>query len=532
MVNLETASLPRKLFLFYFFDLGMWAGDGILLSLQKITYMLDAVCHNTKLFIDNMPKKQRKNYGQFFTSKETARFMASLFNLPKERNDIYILDPGAGSGILSVALLERIANEGIKSRIHLCCYENDANILELLKSNLKLVKDKGVITLEYTINNTNYILSQKDDFNGGLFKNENAEKYDLIIGNPPYLKISKDAPEAQAMPAICYGAPNLYFLFSAMSIFNLKMSGEMVYIIPRSWTSGFYFSRFRKYLLKETTIDSIHLFESRKDVFDDENVLQETMIVKLIKSSEKKDIMVSKSQSNRDFENLTSIKVPYGIIVSKTNDYIYLVTEKKEVESLKKISQFDCTLPKLGLKMKTGLVVDFRARDMIRDRFEEGAIPLFYSKHIRDGKVVFPTGEDNEYIETTRNGYRQKNSNYLFVKRFTSKEEHRRLQSGIYLKEFLPDYEYVSTQNKINFIDGLKELSKCVVYGLFVLFNSSLYDMYYRILNGSTQVNSTEINEMPIPSMNIIEKMGRQLLKSDNLSVGTCDNILNQFIYE
>ena len=182
--------------------------------------------------------------------------------------------------------------------------------------------------------------------------------------------------------------------------------------------------------------------------------------------------------------------------------------------------------------MKTGLVVDFRARDMIRDRFEEGAIPLFYSKHIRDGKVVFPTGEDNEYIETTRNGYRQKNSNYLFVKRFTSKEEHRRLQSGIYLKEFLPDYEYVSTQNKINFIDGLKELSKCVVYGLFVLFNSSLYDMYYRILNGSTQVNSTEINEMPIPSMNIIEKMGRQLLKSDNLSVGTCDNILNQFIYE
>ena len=48
--------------------------------------------------------------------------------------------------------------------------------------------------------------------------NSSPFKYDLIVGNPPYMKIAKDAPEALAMPDICYGAPNLYFLFATMGI--------------------------------------------------------------------------------------------------------------------------------------------------------------------------------------------------------------------------------------------------------------------------------------------------------------------------
>ena len=44
--------------------------------------------------------------------------------------------------------------------------------------------------------------------------NSNPMKYDYVIGNPPYMKIPKDAPEATAMPEICYGAPNMYFIFA------------------------------------------------------------------------------------------------------------------------------------------------------------------------------------------------------------------------------------------------------------------------------------------------------------------------------
>ena len=75
-------------------------------------------------------------------------------------------------------------------------------------------------------------------------------------------------------------------------------------------------------------------------------------------------------------------------------------------------------------------------------------------------------------------------------------------------------------------------MSECVVYGLYVLFNSTLYDSYYRILNGSTQVNSTEINSMPVPPLESIELLGKELIKLRDMTEMGCDKILRSFIYE
>ena len=41
------------------------------------------------------------------------------------------------------------------------------------------------------------------------------------------MKVSKDVVEALAMPVVCYGAPNMYFLFAAMRLFNVDIQGEM-----------------------------------------------------------------------------------------------------------------------------------------------------------------------------------------------------------------------------------------------------------------------------------------------------------------
>lgn len=492
--------------------------------------MIDYVFQNTTEYIDRMPKSLRKKYGQFFTSPETAAFMASLFTIPNQ-DTIAVLDPGAGSGILSVALIERLQNEPSISRIEVVCYENDPNILELLKANLDWAYKHSSKTVSYQIITDNYILSQMSDYNHMLDANPNPKKFDLVIGNPPYMKVAKDAPEAVAMPDVCYGAPNLYFLFASMSLFNLRDEGELVYIIPRSWTSGAYFKRFRQEFLSIGALEHIHLFVSRDKVFEKESVLQETIIIKVKKTASKPDtITISTTQCNRDFANRTVFDAPYTTVVNGDECYVYLVTNEDEANTLKTLNGLGETLPSIGLRMKTGLTVDFRNRDALRDSAEENAVPLFYSQHIQDGKVVFPVGKEHEYIVTEQSGLRQQNTNYLFVKRFTTKEERRRLQCGVYLARKHPEYTEISTQNKINFICGLRELSECVVYGLYVLFNSTLYDCYYRILNGSTQVNSTEINAMPVPPMNIIEAMGKELIRVRDMSEESCDNILRSYI--
>ena len=495
--------------------------------------LLDFAIHTTNRYIEKMPKAQRKKYGQFFTSKETAVFMAGLFGVPENKTRLQILDAGAGSGILSIALIERLQEIPKLQYVHLVCYENDSKIIELLRKNLQWVRQHTTLTFDYEIREDNYILSQMLEYNEMICVNPNPLKYDMVIGNPPYMKIAKDAPEAKAMPDVCYGAPNLYFLFAEMGMFNLIPNGELVYIIPRSWTSGAYFKKFRQKFLNDGVLEHIHLFVSRDKVFENESVLQETIIIKMKKSAETPEsVTITTTQSNRDFSNKTIFEAPYTTVVSGEDTYVYLVTNEQEVETLRLLNRWTNTLPSIGLKMKTGLTVDFRNREVLRDTSKDQAVPLFYSQHIQDGKVIFPIGKEHEYIVTDQLGLLQPNVNYLFVKRFTAKEEHRRLQCGVYLARKYPDYSKISTQNKINFICGLKELSECVVYGLYVLFNSTLYDSYYRILNGSTQVNSTEINSMPVPPLESIELLGKELIKLRDMTEMGCDKILRGLIYE
>ena len=483
--------------------------------------MLGQIIENTDSFVASVSKDKRKKYGQFFTNVTTAKFMASLFNFDLYKPNIEILDAGAGTGILSAAVVQELIHRGYQGHIHITCYETDKLVLPLLEKNVSIIMEQANVSC--VIRKENYITSQLFAIDS-LFR-DNEAIYDYIIGNPPYLKIPKDADEAKSMPSVCHGAPNLYFLFWAMGIYNLKQGQELVYIIPRSWTSGAYFKKFREYLFNNCVITDIHLFESRDKVFNGESVLQETIIIKIRKTTTIPDSINITTSSTSDFSDIKRFKASYDTVVAK-NQFVYLVTDEEDAKVLQMINHFHRTLPEIGLKMQTGIIVDFRTREVLRDKFEEGAYPLLYSQHIRDGKVVWPLGKEGEAIKTERDGFLQKNSDYLLVKRFTSKEEKRRLQCGIFLKQKYPQFEYISTQNKVNFI---KCDSPCVTYGLYVLLNSTLYDSYYRIMNGSTQVNSTEINQMPIPERMVIEEMGRDLMHKE-LSVTNCNKILSKWI--
>ena len=474
--------------------------------------MLREVLESTTAFVETMPKAQRKAYGQFFTTELTARFMSELFVIDLNLPTIRILDAGAGTGILSAAIVERIFNMGYNGNISLVLYENDERVLPVLRRNLIAMREERYFDFE--VRTENYLTTPSIE-----------EEFDYIIGNPPYKKIGKDEAEAKALPHVCHGAPNLYFLFWAKAIETLRENQELVYIIPRSWTSGAYFAKFREYLFSHCVITHLHLFASRDKVFGGESVLQETMIVKVKKTKERPHTVRITSSSTSEFADVREFNAPYNVVVSN-NQYVFLVTDEQESTTLNRLSHLDGTLSSIAHPMKTGIIVDFRTREVLRDTPSDDTFPLFYSQHIRNGRVEWPVGKEDEYISTDRAGFLQENTNYLLVKRFTAKEERRRLQCGIYLQSDHPEYSHISTQNKVNFI-------KCetpeLAYGLYVLMNSTIYDTYYRILNGSTQVNSTEINNMPVPDAATITAMGRQLMGQE-LTEHNCNNIIEQWI--
>lgn len=497
--------------------------------------MLEYIVEQTSIFLENMPKSKRKKKGQFFTSAETAGFMTEMFDFSSSGESITVLDPGSGTGILSAAFIDRVSSELCNTHISLTCYETDEDVLPILRTNLGYIKKLLGDRLDYIILEEDYILSQSNDFNENLPATVNPEKYDFIISNPPYLRVMRDNPAALAMQRVVHGVPNLYFLFASMSLFNLKQNAQMVYIIPRSWTSGAYFKAFREYLLSEGKIEQLHLFVSRDKVFNAEEVLQETMIVKVKKTTEKPvNVLITSSNNSSDFDEITSLEVPYEAVVSGEGLYVYLPTNEEEVDVIKKINLYHSTLPDEGLKMKTGIVVDFRQWDELRKEPGKHILPLFYSQHIRDGKVNHqPSGKEYDWIIDEKPGLIQKNKNYVFIKRFTAKEERRRLQCGVYSPSDFKEYKYIGTQNKINFVDKIDgtEMDVQTTYGVYALLNSTLFDKYYRILNGSTQVNSTEINNIPVPPTFMIKKIGEQILVSGDLSTDNCDRVISEVAY-
>ena len=309
----------------------------------------------------------------------------------------------------------------------------------------------------------------------------------------------------------------------------------MIYIIPRNWTSGAYFKEFREYFLTEGSIEQIHLFVSRDKVFKTEEVLQETMIIRVRRSKHKpENVLITSSYSCNDFADITELNVPYDAVVSGEDLYVYLPTSDEEIEVIKKINTYHTTLPDEGLKMKTGIVVDFRQWEELRKEPGDHILPLFYSQHIRDGRVNHrPSGKEYDWIIDEKPGLIQKNKNYVFIKRFTAKEEKRRLQCGVYSPADFKEYKFIGTQNKINFVDRVdgSEMDAQTTYGVYALLNSTLFDMYYRILNGSTQVNSTEINNIPVPPANVIRKIGERLLVTSDLSTDNCDRIITEVAY-
>ena len=90
----------------------------------------------------------------------------------------------------------------------------------------------------------------------------------------------------------------------------------------------------------------------------------------------------------------------------------------------------------------------------------------------------------------------------------------------------------ISTENHLNFITKLNgRMDREEMYGLFVVLNSNYMDRYFRVLNGSTQVNANEINAMPFPAQSDLAQIGKTAMRFSSLTDADCDSILeNRFL--
>lgn len=107
-------------------------------ALEKIMKMetLDTLDHVRQVFNDETKRSDRSEIGQFLTPVSLARFMSSLFE--KGREEVSILDPGAGAGALFATCVETLISKDNPPRsVKIVAYETDIAILPHLQDTLE-----------------------------------------------------------------------------------------------------------------------------------------------------------------------------------------------------------------------------------------------------------------------------------------------------------------------------------------------------------------------------------------------------------
>ena len=459
------------------------------------TRLLKEIEDKTSIYTKNTSSDQKKQLGQFFTDYRIADYMAKLFlfKIPKSET-IEILDCGAGHGILSISLLNILIQKGYK-KFNLTLYEIDLGVLRDLHQNLSVYREEHPnITLCYKVIEKNFILDPIEN------------KFDLIISNPPYFKLKKESPEAKEMIHLIHGQPNIYMLFMAKSADLLKETGEMVFITPRSFASGAYFKRFREYLLNTVSLDHIHIFNTRREHFKNESILQETIITKFSKQNNSNITITSSEDST--FNYMEKLLVAKDLIIEKYRDIICIPSSADDLKILNLFHAAPYTLQDLGYKISTGKVVTFRNRELLSATSrnlsdeEKEYCPLLWMHNFKNEDFLFPIDNKKEqYIEISDKSKALliPAQNYLLIKRFSSKEQHRRINIGYLYKKDLSS-NYVGLENHLNYLyRNDRELTRQEMKKLGSFLISAEVDQYFRILNGNTQVNAADILNLPVP---------------------------------
>jgi adenine-specific DNA-methyltransferase len=465
---------------------------------------------------------RRSQLGQFMTPTAIADFMASLFT--RWPQSVRLLDPGAGVGSLTESFAEHfLISAPANASLETHCYEIEPLLQEYLSDHLREVtvrcKTKGH-SFSSAIHNLDFIAEASFEIGMG------APRFTHAILNPPYKKINTDSAHRKMLRQAGIETVNLYTAFLGLAVAMLEEGGEVVAIVPRSFCNGPYYRPFRAFLLERAALTHIHVFESRTRAFKDDEVLQENIIVRLVRGARQGSVMVSMSH-DQSFSDHAIREIPFAEIVKPGDpeQFIHVPAEPVGDPS----PHFSHTLEDLELEVSTGPVVDFRLKEHWLAEPKGRCVPLLYTHHFRGGQFTWPMEHKKpnalRLSEDTRKWLMPRGC-YVLTKRFSAKEERRRVVAYVIEPKQL-EHEHYGFENHLNVFHHNKQgLPADLAHGLGLFLNSTIVDRYFRNFSGHTQVNATDLRSMRYPSKETLIRFGKWASVQQSLSQEDIDRYI------
>ncbi|MBF6284820.1 Eco57I restriction-modification methylase domain-containing protein [Nocardia cyriacigeorgica] len=448
--------------------------------------------------------------GQFFTPERAAQLIAGLPRLP-QTGMLRVLDPGAGSGSLTAALVERVLTDAPQLSVEIVAVEIDPAVAHFARATLddcaRTASEHGAtVTARVVVGDFIELRT------AGMFEEALGEHFDVVIMNPPYAKLAGRSAHRKGLRRAVVDCPNLYAAFLALGADALRTGGQLVAITPRSFANGPYFEQFRRYILGELAIDRLHTFESRSKVFADTGVLQENIVLSATRGGDREKVTLSVSSGHTD----TAVEhvVDYEEVVRPGDPHQFLRISAGDADTAvaELMVSMPSTLTDVDLHVSTGRVVDFRSRDCLLDGPGPGSVPLIYPGNLRNGVVEWPreirkpqgfgahTDKDRKLLMPA--------GAYVLVKRFSAKEERRRIVAAVWNPETNGETQ-VAFENHVNvFHSGGAGMDLATAVGLSLWLNSTAVDKFFRTFSGHTQVNATDLRSLRYPTVDALHSLG------------------------
>jgi adenine-specific DNA-methyltransferase len=465
----------------------------------------------------------RSTMGQFLTPPKVAALLAGMFK--SAENDVRLIDLGAGVGTLTAAFVQEVLKRKRKPRsLQLTAWETESEFIDRLQQVLEACVEAGRVAgvpTTYELHHGDMLkegatLMGEDDLFGGARPDRG---FTHAIMNPPYRKINADSEARRLLRRMGLETSNLYTGFLWVAARLLEPEGQMVAITPRSFCNGPYFTPFRECFFEQMALEQLHVFDRRDALFAGDEVLQENVIMYARRTPRRPVSVVLSSSEGLSPAGERSRTVPYSRVMDPADSsrVVHVALEAVDDDVRNKVMGMPATLAKLGIAVSTGRVVDFRAKDFLRMISGDGTVPLIYPLHFDGMSVRWPslgTRKPNALLASPETEeLLVPNGVYVLVKRFTAKEERRRVVATVFRPEGgMSRFASVGFENHLNYFHTRgRALNKKLAEGLALYLNSTLVDSYFRQFSGHTQVNATDLRNLRYPSADRLSELAESI---------------------
>lgn len=487
--------------------------------------LADALHQLTSLYTVLLDPRRRGELGAFHTPPALSR---RLLDMAEEAGldwgTARVLDPASGGGAFLIEAATRMrahlqpckpafALAQIEAR--LCGLEIDHHAaalsqvaLEILLSDLTGAAGRPLRPLVKV---------------GDALDEPPTPSFDLVVGNPPYGRVTLSAEQRQRFARSLYGHANLYGVFTDLALRWTRPGGLVAYLTPTSVLGGQYYAALRRLLATEAPPSAIDFVHARRGVFED--ALQETMLAVYHRRenlqpspvlSPSGPVQIHYLDFDADGEAVLTRNGTVTLPAEPTAPWI-APREPADALLVAQLVTMPTRLADWGYRVSTGPLVWNRFKPQMREHASADTRPIIWAEAVTaDGRFVLRADKRNHapHLAITRaDGWLVVTAPCVLVQRTTAKEQARRLIAAELPADVVEKHRGVVVENHLNMVVANGKPPRVSPAAVAAVLNSTAADRAFRSISGSVAVSAFELESLPLPSgeaMKEIEELVRR----------------------